>query len=142
MHDYGLYSAFLALGMSSGVWSNWYNAKTSILTIFTITYLLGTLGSAINNTVSAVWCSIIIGLKRKIKDLFRSIITKPGRTIILATFIGGPILSSSYVIALHMAGSIIIPISAPCPSIGAILGRILVVWFIEMVDTFGFPFPA
>ena len=38
---------------------------------------------------------------------------------------GGPISSAAYVVGLQMAGSIVIPISALCPAIGAILGRIL-----------------
>ena len=39
--------------------------------------------------------------------------------------VGGPISSAAYVVGLQMAGSIVIPISALCPAIGAILGRIL-----------------
>lgn len=45
--------------------------------------------------------------------------------MITAAIIGGPIASTSYVVALHMSGSFIIPISALSPMIGAILARIL-----------------
>jgi drug/metabolite transporter (DMT)-like permease len=45
--------------------------------------------------------------------------------MILCALAGGPIASTAYIVALQMAGSIIIPITALCPAIGAILGRIL-----------------
>lgn len=45
--------------------------------------------------------------------------------MIVAALIGGPIAGTAYVIALQMAGSIVVPISALCPAIAAILGKIL-----------------
>ena len=45
--------------------------------------------------------------------------------MILAALIGGPIAGTAYVIALQMAGSIVVPISALCPAIAAILGKVL-----------------
>ena len=47
---YGLYSAFMTLGMTKGVWADWYGPNTAALSAFVITYLLGSLGSAINDT--------------------------------------------------------------------------------------------
>lgn len=122
--SYGLYTAFMTLGMSKGVWADWYGEDT-ILSIFVVTYLIGSLGSAINDSMSALWSLGNAGLKGKLGDFGRSINTKPGRMMILAALIGGPISSAAYVIAIQMAGSIVIPISALCPAIGAILGRIL-----------------
>lgn len=122
---YGLYSAFLTLGMSKGVWADWYGANTAALSAFVITYMLGALGSAINDTISAIWCLGIAGFKGKVGDFFRTLRTKPGKVMIIAALIGGPISSTAYVVALQMAGSIVIPITALCPAIGAILARIL-----------------
>lgn len=45
--------------------------------------------------------------------------------MILAAFIGGPIASAAYVIALSQAGTLAVPIAALNPAIGAILSRIL-----------------
>jgi drug/metabolite transporter (DMT)-like permease len=45
--------------------------------------------------------------------------------MIVAALIGGPIAGTAYIVAIQMAGSIVIPISALCPAIGAILGRVL-----------------
>ncbi len=121
---YGLYSAFLTLGMSNGVWAEWYGGAAA-LSAFVVTYMLGALGSAINDTISAVWCIGIAAFKGKLGDFARSIKTKPGGVMMVAALIGGPISSTAYVVALQMAGSIVIPITALCPAIGAILARIL-----------------
>jgi drug/metabolite transporter (DMT)-like permease len=122
---YGFYSAFLTLGMSKGVWSDWYGVNTAALSAFAITYLLGALGSAVNDTCSAGWALLNVGIKGKFRDFIRTVNTKPGRIMILAALVGGPISSTAYVVGLQMAGSIVIPITALCPAIGAILGRIL-----------------
>lgn len=122
---YGLYSAFLTLGMANGVWADWYGPNTAALSAFVITYMLGSLGSALNDTISALWSMGIAAFKGKLGDYFRTLNTKPGRMMIFAALIGGPISSTAYVVALQMAGSIIIPITALCPAIGAILARIL-----------------
>ena len=122
---YGLYSAFLTLGMSKGVWADWYGINSAGLSAFVITYMLGALGCAINDTVSAVWCIGFAGIKGKLADFVRTLKTKPGAIMILAAVLGGPLSGTAYIVALQMAGSIVIPISALCPAIGAILARIL-----------------
>ncbi|EHJ02085.1 protein of unknown function DUF6 transmembrane [Clostridium sp. DL-VIII] len=122
---YGFYSAFLTLGMTKGVWSDWYGSNSIGLSAFAITYLLAALGSAVNDTCSAVWAMLYAGVKGKFGDFLRCINTTPGRVMILAALIGGPVSSTAYVVGLQMAGSIVIPITALCPAIGAILGRIL-----------------
>jgi drug/metabolite transporter (DMT)-like permease len=122
---YGFYSAFLTLGMTKGIWGDWYGTNTAGLSALVITFLLGALGSAVNDICSAIWAIIYAAVKGKLGDFFRCLNTTPGRVMILAALIGGPISSTAYVVALKMAGSIVIPITALCPAIGAILARIL-----------------
>lgn len=121
---YGLYSAFMTLGMASGVWVTWMDPATTVLSVFVVTYLLSAMGSAINDTMSALWCLLTAALKGKLGDFFRTLKSKPGIIMICAALVGGPIASSCYVIALQQAGSIVIPISALCPAFGAVLARI------------------
>lgn len=121
---YGLYTAFLTLGMDSGIWVGWYGAG-SVLSAFVITYMLGSLGSAINDSISGIWCMLIAAQKGKLMDFFRTLRTRPGKVMIMAALVGGPISSTAYIVAIQMAGSIVIPISALCPAIGAVLGRVL-----------------
>jgi drug/metabolite transporter (DMT)-like permease len=118
---YGVYSAFVTKGMGLGAWEGWYEAhKAGIMVL-----MLGALGSAVNDSISAVWCIIMASLKGKIGDFARCLRSKPGRVMILCALAGGPVASTAYLVALQMAGSIIIPITALCPAIGAILGRFI-----------------
>ena len=121
---YGLYTAFVTVAMGKGAWEGWY-AENSLLTAFTVVYVLGVLGSGVNDLMSAFWAVGIAGIKGKLGDFFRCLKTKPGAVMIVCAIIGGPIASAAYIIALQMAGSIIIPITALCPALGAILGRLL-----------------
>lgn len=122
---YGLYSAFMTLGMTKGVWADWYGANMAGLSIFTITYVLGALGSAVNDICSAIWAIGFAFVKGKLGDFFRTVNTALGRMMVLAALVGGPIASTAFVVGLQMAGSIVIPITALCPAVGAILARIL-----------------
>lgn len=121
---YGIYTAFLTLGMTKGVWADWYGPNLAGLSTFVIVYLLAALGNAINDTCSAFWALGNAGYQGKLGDFGRTLNTKPGRMLMLAAMLGGPIAGTAYVIALQMAGSIIVPISALCPAIAAILGKI------------------
>jgi drug/metabolite transporter (DMT)-like permease len=122
---YGLYSSFITVAMGRGIWIDWYGVNTAGLSSFTVVYVLGALGSAINDTCSAIWAFAMAALKGKAGDFFRCLKTKPGAVMIVAALIGGPIASTAYIVSLQMAGSIIIPITALCPAIGALLGRLL-----------------
>lgn len=122
---YGLFSAFLALAMKRGVWADWYGANTAGLSNFVIIFVLGALGSAVNDTCSAVWALGNVSAKGKLGDFFRTINTKPGRMIMLAALLGGPIANVAYVVGIQLAGSLAIPITALCPAFGAILGRVI-----------------
>ncbi|WP_411682212.1 hypothetical protein [Clostridium thailandense] len=122
---YGMYTSFLTMGMTKGVWGDWYGANTAGLSAFVLAYLVAALGNAINDSISAVWAILYAVIKGKFGDFLRCINTKPGRVMILAALIGGPVAGTAYVIALQMAGSIVVPISALCPAIAAILGKIL-----------------
>lgn len=127
---YGFYTAFMTLGMAKGVWADHFYADPATsatgvaLSAFVVTYLLGSLGSALNDTCSGIWCVIIALVKGKFGDYVKTLNSRAGRILILCAIIGGPISSSAYVIGLQLAGSIAVPVSALCPAVGAILGRI------------------
>jgi len=122
---YGFYTAFMTMGMSEGIWVAWYGAESG-LSAFAVTYLLAALGAATTDTCSAMWAVGIAGVRGRFGDFLRTIKTKPGMVMVAAAIIGGPVASTSYVVGLQLAGSIVVPIAALCPAIGAILGR---VWF-------------
>lgn len=122
--SYGVYTAFMTLAMGQGVWATWYG-ENSGLSPFAVMFLLSALGAAVTDTCSAGWSLLIAAVKGKLGDFFRCIRTKPGGVMVAAAVIGGPLASTCYVIGLQQAGSIIVPISALCPAIGAILARFL-----------------
>ena len=121
---YGFYSAFISLGMGTGIWEYWYGDDSG-LSFFVVMFLLGTLGAAINDCISAVWGLGITAAQGKLGDFKRTFNTKPGHMMIIAALAGGPIAGTAYVVALIAGGPIVAPISALCPAIGAILSRFL-----------------
>lgn len=129
---YGFYTAFMTLGMSKGVWADWYGANTAGLSAFAITFLLGALGAATTDTCSAAWALLIAAVRGKLGDFFRCLKTKPGFVMVIGALIGGPLASTAYVVGLMKAGSIVVPISALCPAIGAILARF---WFKQELNS-------
>lgn len=127
---YGFYTAFMTLGMSKGVWLEWYGENSGLST-FAVLYLLGALGAATTDTCSAIWAIGIANFRGRFGDFLRCIKTKPGLVMVSAAIIGGPLASTAYVVGLQMAGSLVVPIAALCPAIGAILGR---VWFKQKLN--------
>ena len=124
---YGGYTAFMTQGMASGIWNDYYGGTgvAAGLSAFALVYTLSAVGAAVNDICSAVWTLIYAAIIGRLGDFARSINTKPGRILILAAIIGGPLASTAYVIGLQMAGSIIVPIAALNAAIGAIIGRIV-----------------
>ncbi len=121
---YGLYTAFMTYGMSQGIWGTWYG-ESSGLSPFAVMFLLSAIGAAITDTCSACWAMGMATLRGRFGDFLRCIKTTPGLVMVGAAIIGGPLASTAYVVGLQQAGSIIVPISALCPAIGAIIGRFL-----------------
>lgn len=122
--SYGFYTAFMTLAMSVGIWSSWYG-EDSGLSIFATTYLLAAIGAALTDSSSAIWALGFASLRGRLGDFTRTIKTKPGAIMMASAIIGGPLASTAYVVGLQMAGSIVVPISALCPAIGAILARVI-----------------
>jgi drug/metabolite transporter (DMT)-like permease len=117
---YGVYSSFLTLGMDVGHWVDWKAG----LSAFTVVYVLASLGAALNDSLSALWALLIMAVRGKLPELVQTLRSRAGAIVVAAAVIGGPIASTSYVVALQTAGSIIIPITALCPAFGAILGKV------------------
>jgi len=121
---YAMYTTFMMLAQSRGAWADWYGPNTAAISLFAITYILGALGSGINDTCSGVWGLSMNIAKGRTGDVWRCIKSKPTLIIILSAIIGGPMASSMYIISLQLAGSMIIPITTTYPAIGAIIARI------------------
>lgn len=132
---YGLYTAFLTLAQTQGVWGDWFAGASwgdgnPALSAFTITFVLAALAAGLNDLFSGIWSLVACAKNRQLGDLWKTIRTKPGIVMMLCAAIGGPFATICYVVALNSATAagnpgVIVPIAALNCAIGAILGRIL-----------------
>lgn len=132
---YGLYTGFLTLAETQGVWSEWFSGDAwgegnLPLSAFTVTFALAALAAGINDLFSGVWSLVVCAKNRQLGDLWKTIKTKPGLIMMLCAAIGGPFATIAYIIGLNSATAagnpgVIVPIAALNCAIGAVLGRVL-----------------
>lgn len=132
---YGLYTAFLTLAQTQGVWGEWFAGGTwgngnPPLSAFAITFVLASLASGINDLFSGIWSVVACARNGQLADLAMTFRSRPGLVMVACAAIGGPLASTAYVVALNSATSagnpgVIVPIAALNCAIGAILGRLL-----------------
>lgn len=132
---YGLYTAFLTLAETQGVWGEWFagaewGGGKPALSAFAITFLLSALASGLNDFFSGVWSLLACAKNRQLDDVWKTVKTKPGWIMMLCALFGGPIASIAYVIGLNSATAagnpgVIVPIAAMSCALGSILGRVL-----------------
>ncbi|MBO0422161.1 DMT family transporter [Enterococcus plantarum] len=60
----------------------------------------------------------------RLKELTRTLQTKPGKLLVIGFLLGGPIANGAYLVGLAMAGAYAIPISATCSLFGALFSWI------------------
>lgn len=131
---YGLYTAFLTLAETQGVWGSWFASESwganAPLSAFTVTFALAALAAGVNDLFSGLWSLIACAKNGQLGDLWKTVKTKPGRVMMLCAAIGGPFATIAYVVALNSATAagnpgVIVPIAALNCAIGTVLGRIL-----------------
>jgi len=130
---YGLYTSFLTLAQTQGVWGEWFaggawGENNPGLSAFTVTFVLAALASGINDSFSGIWSLMVCVKNKQLADFLKTIKSRPGLVMILCAIIGGPIATIAYVIALNSATAsgnpgVIVPIAALNCAIGAALGR-------------------
>lgn len=130
---YGLYTAFLTLAETQGVWGEWFSggawgAGNPALSEFSAVFALAALAAGFNDTFSGLWSLAVCAKGRQLGDFARTLKTKPGLVMIVCALIGGPFATIAYVVALNSAAAagspgVIVPIAALNCAIGAILGR-------------------
>lgn len=132
---YGLYTGFLTLAQTQGVWGEWFAGSEwgggqSALGAFVVTFALAALAAGINDFISGIWSLIVCAKNRQLADLWKTGKSKPGLVMMLCAAIGGPFATIAYVVALNSATAagnpgVIVPIAALNCAIGAVLGRVL-----------------
>lgn len=95
-----------------------FNHNTNI---FVVTLV----GACLHDGFAALWIVIMNVINGKWRDYIRTLQTKPGKMIIVAAIIGGPIGMSCNLLAIYFSGaSYTAAITAAYPAIGAIFGVI------------------
>ena len=131
---YGLYTGFLTLAETQGVWGEWFaggewGGGNPALSAFCITFVLAALAAGLNDCASGIWSLAVCAKNRQLGDFWKTVKTKPGRIMMLCAAIGGPIATIAYIIGLNSATAagnpgVIVPIAALNCAIGAVLGRV------------------
>lgn len=131
---YGLYTGFLTLAETQGVWGDWFAGAEwgqgkPALSAFAITFVLAALAAGLNDFFSGVWSLLMCAKNRQLGDFWKTVKTKPGLIMILCAIIGGPVATICYIIGLNSATAagnpgVIVPIAALNCAIGAVLGRV------------------
>ncbi|WP_281623913.1 hypothetical protein [Senegalimassilia anaerobia] len=131
---YGLYTDFLTLGETQGVWEQWFSGEAwggnAPLGAFAITFTLTALAAGLNDLFSGLWSLVVCAKNGQLGDLRKTVATKPGRVMMFCAAIGGPVATIAYVVTLNSATAsgnpgVIVPIAALNCAIGAVLGRVL-----------------
>lgn len=131
---YGLYTGFLTLAETQGVWGEWFAGaewgdRQAALSAFVITFALAALAAGINDLISGIWSVLVCAKNRQLGDFWKTMKSKPGLVMMVCAAIGGPFATIAYIIGLNSATAagnpgVIVPIAALNCAIGAVLGRI------------------
>ena len=131
---YGLYTGFLTLAETQGVWGEWFAGGSwgqgnAALSAFMITFVLAALAAGLNDVFSGIWSLAVCAKNHQLGDLWKTMKTKPGIIMMVCAAVGGPLATIAYIIGLNSATAagnpgVIVPIAALNCAIGAILGRL------------------
>lgn len=76
--------------------------------------------SGLNDLFAGIWLLFYNAKQGRLKELRRTLATKPGKMLVVGFLLGGPIANGAYLIGLAMAGAYAIPISATCSLFGSL----------------------
>lgn len=80
--------------------------------------------SGLNDLFAGIWLLFYNAKHGRLKELSRTLKTKPGQMLVVGFFLGGPVANGAYLIGLAMAGAYAIPISATCSLFGSLFAWI------------------
>ena len=80
--------------------------------------------SGLNDFFAGLWLLIYNWKQGRLKELGRTLNTKPGKMLVIGFLLGGPIANGAYLVGLAMAGAYAIPISATCSLFGSLFAWI------------------
>lgn len=110
---YGIYSTLVVV--ASG-----YNPLVSAAGILAAPFV----ASGLNDLFAGIWLLFYNAKQGRLRELGRTLKTKPGKMLVIGFLLGGPIANGAYLVGLALAGAYAIPISATCSLFGALFAWI------------------
>ena len=80
--------------------------------------------SGLIDLFAGIWLLFYNAKHGRLKELSRTLKTKPGQMLVVGFLLGGPVANGAYLIGLAMAGAYAIPISATCSLFGSLFAWI------------------
>lgn len=110
---YGIYSTLVMV--ASG-----YNPLVSAAGFLAAPFV----SSGLNDLFAGIWLLFYNAKHGRLKELSRTLKTKPGQMLVIGFLLGGPVANGAYLVGLAMAGAYAIPISATCSLFGSLFAWI------------------
>ena len=81
--------------------------------------------TCVHDLFASGWVLLLTGVTGRIREIGRTLRTRPGRLAILSSICGGPVGMCGYILGMYLAGgTYAMAISAIYPAVGALFGRI------------------
>lgn len=80
--------------------------------------------SGLNDLFAGIWLLFYNAKQGRLRELGRTLKTKPGMMLVVGFLLGGPVANGAYLVGLTLAGAYAIPISATCSLFGALFAWI------------------
>ena len=131
---YGLFSGFLwaldtvllGLALTIGPFSK--NQELIILAPIISTFL--------HDSFCALWMLLLVGVRKRLKDVGFACLTPNGRVVMLGALLGGPLGMTGYVLAIKYIGpGYTAAISAFYPAFGALLAHFILKEHLSLIQT-------
>lgn len=113
-------------------------SMTTFLEFHEVLLVAPLLSTFLHDLFSAIWLTVYLAAKGEFKTAIGSLMRKPGRVIILAGTLGGPIGMTFYVLSLQNIGaSYTAVISSVYPAVGAVFAYIILKDKLRLKNWFG-----
>lgn len=81
--------------------------------------------TCMHDLFASAWVLLLNGVTGRLKEIGRTLRTRPGRLAIISSICGGPVGMCGYILGMYLAGgTYAMAISAIYPAVGALFGRI------------------
>lgn len=124
-HSKGIANGVVS-GLTFGIYSTLVAVASGYDPLLTAVGVLSApfVSSGINDLLAGIWLLFYNAKKGRLKELKRTLQTKPGQMLVIGFLLGGPVANGCYLGGIALAGAYAIPISATCNLFAALFAWI------------------